>query len=37
MDNVNKKILWLADHDLDQAPGGAQRSDSIIISQGTLV
>ena len=37
MDNVNKKILWLADHDLDQAPGGAQRSDSIIISQGKLL
>jgi len=37
MINVNQKILWLADHDLDQAPGGAQRSDSIIISQGKLL
>lgn len=37
MINVNQKILWLADYDLDQAPGGAQRSDSMIISQGKLL
>jgi len=35
--DVNKKILWLADHDLDVAPGGAQRSDKIIIDQGKLL
>ena len=37
MINVNQKILWLADYDLDQAPGGAQRSDKIIINQGKLL
>ncbi len=37
MINVNQKILWLADYDLDQAYGGAQRSDSMIISQGKLL
>ena len=37
MDNVNQKILWLADFDLDKAPGGAQRSDKIIIDQGKLL
>jgi glycosyltransferase involved in cell wall biosynthesis len=37
MINVNKKILWLADYDLDIAPGGAQRSDKIIIDQGKLL
>lgn len=35
--DVNKKILWLADYDLDIAPGGAQRSDKIIIDQGKLL
>jgi glycosyltransferase involved in cell wall biosynthesis len=37
MINVNQKILWLSDYDLDQAPGGAQRSDKIIIDQGKLL
>jgi len=37
MSDVNKKILWLADHNLDTAPGGAQRSDEIIINQGKLL
>lgn len=37
MIDVNKKILWLADYDLDIAPGGAQRSDKIIIDQGKLL
>jgi glycosyltransferase involved in cell wall biosynthesis len=37
MINVNNKILWLADYDLDIAPGGAQRSDKIIIDQGKLL
>lgn len=32
--NVNNKILWLADYNLDEAPGGAQRSDEMIIQQG---
>jgi len=35
--DVNKKILWLSDYDLVEAPGGAQRSDQIIISQGKLL
>jgi len=35
--DVNNKILWLADYDLDVAPGGAQRSDKIIIDQGKLL
>lgn len=35
--NVNKKILWLADFNLESAPGGAQRSDKIIIDQGKLL
>lgn len=34
MQDVNKKILWLADFDLDQAAGGAQRSDKILIDHG---
>lgn len=34
MQNVNKKILWLADFDLHQAAGGAQRSDKILIDHG---
>jgi len=37
MDNVNQKILWLADFDLDKAPGGAQRSDKLIIDKGKLL
>ena len=37
MINVNQKILWLSDYDLDQAPGGAQRSDKIIINKGKLL
>jgi glycosyltransferase involved in cell wall biosynthesis len=37
MINVNQKILWLSDYDLDQAPGGAQRSDKIIIDKGKLL
>ena len=35
--DVNKKILWLADFDLHEAAGGAQRSDKIIIDQGKLL
>lgn len=35
--NVNNKILWLADYNLTEAPGGAQRSDQIIIDQGKLL
>lgn len=35
--DVNKKILWLADYDLSEAPGGAQRSDQMIISQGKIL
>jgi len=35
--NVNNKILWLADYNLNEAPGGAQRSDQIIIDQGRLL
>ena len=34
MQDVNKKILWLADFDLEQAAGGAQRSDQILIDHG---
>ena len=34
MDKVNKKVLWLADYDLHQAMGGAQRSDKLIIDYG---
>ena len=37
MINVNQKILWLSDYDLDTAPGGAQRSDKIIIDKGKLL
>jgi len=37
MIDVNSKILWLADYDLSEAPGGAQRSDKIIIDQGKLL
>jgi glycosyltransferase involved in cell wall biosynthesis len=32
--NVNSKILWLSDFDLDEAVGGAQRSDTILIKKG---
>lgn len=35
--NVNSKILWLADYNLSEAPGGAQRSDQMIIDQGRLM
>lgn len=35
--NVNNKILWLADFNLDDAPGGAQRSDQLIIDQGRIL
>lgn len=34
MQDVNKKIIWLADFDLHQAAGGAQRSDKILIDHG---
>ena len=34
MNNVNQKVLWLSDFDLTQAPGGAQRSDDILIKHG---
>ena len=37
MDDVNQKILWLSDFDLDKAPGGAQRSDKLIIDKGKLL
>ena len=36
MTNVNKKILWISDYDLDTAPGGAQRSDKILIDHGKI-
>lgn len=36
MENVNKKILWVSDFDLDRAPGGAQRSDKILIDYAKL-
>ena len=35
--DVNSKILWLADYNLTEAPGGAQRSDKMIIDQGRLL
>ena len=35
--DVNKKILWISDFDLDKAPGGAQRSDKIIIDKGRIL
>lgn len=35
--NVNSKILWLADYNLHEAPGGAQRSDQMIIDQGKIL
>ncbi|NDB28211.1 glycosyltransferase [archaeon] len=35
--DVNSKILWLADYNLTEAYGGAQRSDQIIIDQGRLL
>jgi len=35
--DVNSKILWFADYNLDEAPGGAQRSDQMIIEQGKLL
>jgi len=34
MQDVNKKVIWLADFDLHQAAGGAQRSDKILIDHG---
>lgn len=34
MNHVNKKILWISDFDLETAPGGAQRSDKILIDKG---
>jgi len=34
---VNKKILWISDYDLDTAPGGAQRSDKLLIDKGKLL
>lgn len=37
MIDVNKKILWLSDFDLEQAAGGAQRSDKIIIDYGRSI
>jgi len=37
MSNVNNKILWVSDFDLDQAPGGAQRSDQLLIDKGRLL
>lgn len=36
MTDVNKKILWLSDFDISMAPGGAQRSDKILIDAGLL-
>ena len=36
MSSVNKKILWISDFNLDTAPGGAQRSDELIIEKGKL-
>jgi len=36
-ENVNKKILWLCDFDLDRSPGGAQLSDLAIITKGKLL
>lgn len=35
--DVNSKILWLSDYNLTEAPGGAQRSDKMIIDQGKLL
>lgn len=37
MINVNSKILWLADYDLHEAPGGAQRSDAYLIQKGKIL
>ena len=37
MNLVNKKILWISDFDLTEAPGGAQRSDKILIDKGKLL
>jgi len=37
MVNINSKILWLADYNLNEAPGGAQRSDQMIIDRGRLL
>ena len=34
---VNKKVLWISDFDLDTAPGGAQRSDFLIIEKAKLL
>lgn len=34
MKNVNEKILWIADFELNTSPGGAQRSDKILIDKG---
>lgn len=35
--DVNSKILWLADYNLTEAPGGAQRSDQMLIDQGKIL
>jgi len=32
--DVNSKALWISDFELSQAPGGAQRSDDILIKKG---
>ena len=37
MNFVNNKILWISDYELDTAPGGAQRSDKLIIDRGKLL
>lgn len=34
MDESKKKVLWLADYDVEQARGGAQVSDAILIRKG---
>ncbi len=34
---VNKKVLWISDFDLDTAPGGAQISDFFIIEKAKLL
>ena len=35
--DVNKKILWLADYEIENAPGGAQISDKMLIEQGKIL
>jgi len=37
MINVNKKVLWISDYELDLAPGGSQRSDKILIDKGKIL